>query len=192
MRQVCGITLAFALVVALTAAVAAQSLGDVARKEEARRKAVAGAGKVYTNDQVRGDATPPRAPAPSPGASSTPGASAAPKDKNTGTDKSADKAAEKSEPKKDEAYWRGRMTAARAGVDRAKAFAEALQSQINGLSADFTARDDPRQRALIGEKRQKALDELARLQKEVADLEKGIRDLEEEARRAGVPPGWLR
>jgi hypothetical protein len=84
------------------------------------------------------------------------------------------------------------MTAARTGAERARAFAEALQSQINGLAAEFTARDDPRQRALVAEKRQKALDELARVQKEITDLEKTIRDIEEEARKAGVPPGWLR
>ena len=189
MRQVHGITAAFALAFALSPEISAQSLGDVARKEEARRKAVAGSGKVYTNGQLRGDVTPP---APASGQASAPGSKAAAGDKSSSTDKGGEKPGEKSEPAKDESYWRGRMTAARTGVDRAKAFAEALQSQINGLSAEFTARDDPRQRALVGEKRQKALDELARVKKEIADLEKAIRELEEEARKAGVPPGWLR
>ncbi len=69
---------------------------------------------------------------------------------------------------------------------------EALQSRINGLLADFTARDDPAQRSVIAENRQKALDELARLQKEQAALEKAIEDIHEEARRLRIPPGWLR
>jgi hypothetical protein len=71
-------------------------------------------------------------------------------------------------------------------------FAEALQSRINGLTADFSARDDPAQRAVIGKDRQKALDELARLKKAIDSDKKAVADLEEEARRAGVPPGWLR
>jgi hypothetical protein len=34
--------------------------------------------------------------------------------------------------------------------------------------------------------------ELERLKKQVVDDRKAIADIEEEARRAGVPPGWLR
>jgi hypothetical protein len=188
MTQVCGITVAFTVALALSPEISAQSLGDVARKEEARRKGVAGSGKVYTNDQLRGDVSPP-APPPTPSKGTPSAAAPSAGDKS---DKGTDKPAEKPEPKKDESYWRGRMTAARTGIDRARAFAEALQSQINGLSAEFTARDDPAQRNLVAEKRQKALDELARVQKEITDLEKAIRDLEEEARKAGVPAGWLR
>ncbi len=187
MTQVYGITAAFALAIALSPGISAQSLGDVARKEEARRKAVAGSGKVYTNGELRGGVTTPASPQPS-----SPAPKAAGGDKSSGNDKGGEKPAEKSEPARDESYWRGRMTAARTGAERARAFAEALQSQINGLAAEFTARDDPRQRALVAEKRQKALDELARVQKEITDLEKTIRDIEEEARKAGVPPGWLR
>ena len=67
-----------------------------------------------------------------------------------------------------------------------------MQSRINALTADFTARDDPAQRAAIAGDRQKALDELARLKKAIVDGKKAIADLEEEARRASVPPGWLR
>ena len=77
-------------------------------------------------------------------------------------------------------------------LERAKTFADAHQSRINGLSADFTARDDPAQRALVAKDRQKALTELDRVKKEIADHTKALADLQEEARRKGVPPGWLR
>ena len=40
--------------------------------------------------------------------------------------------------------------------------------------------------------RQKAIADLNRLTKEIADGKKAIADFQEEARRAGVPPGWLR
>jgi len=36
------------------------------------------------------------------------------------------------------------------------------------------------------------LTELDRLKKQIVDDQKAITDIEEEARRAGVPPGWLR
>lgn len=183
MMHTCSTPVAVAVALAVASAAAAQSLGDVARKEETRRKVVAGAGKTYTNESLRGDdAVAPPAPVP---AQAAPSPSAA-------QGKSGDKPAETPDPKNDEAHWRGRMTTARAGLERARAFQEALQSQINALSADFTARHDPAQRAVIGEKRQKALAESDRVKKEIADLEKEIRDIEEEARKARVPPGWLR
>jgi hypothetical protein len=67
-----------------------------------------------------------------------------------------------------------------------------MQTRINSLTADFVNRDDPAQRAVIERDRQKSIAELARLTKSVQDTKKAIADLQEEARRAGVPPGWLR
>jgi hypothetical protein len=167
------------LVVAFAAPAAAQSLGDVAKKEEARRKKVAKAGKVYTNDSLKpsdrsepSSSGTPGVSAPSPSAPETPAAS--------------------DSPKRDEKYWRERMAAARDGLERSKAFEEALQSRINALTADFTSRDDPYQRQVVGQNRQKALAELDRVKSDIAKYQKQIVDTEEEARRAGVPPGWLR
>jgi hypothetical protein len=45
---------------------------------------------------------------------------------------------------------------------------------------------------VIERDRQKALAELARLKQAILDGKKAVGTLEEEARRAGVPPGWLR
>ena len=53
-------------------------------------------------------------------------------------------------------------------------------------------RDDPAKRAQIGTDRDKALAELDRLKKQIVDDKRAIADSEEEARRSGVPPGWLR
>jgi SMC interacting uncharacterized protein involved in chromosome segregation len=75
---------------------------------------------------------------------------------------------------------------------RNEAFASALQTQINSLTGDFAARDDPFQRAKLADDRQKALGELDRVKSEIEKGKKAIVDIEEEARRAGVPPGWLR
>jgi hypothetical protein len=176
------IATAVILGLALASAASAQSLGEVAKKEESRRKAAANAGKVYTNDNLRpsdGVAPPPASAAP---AGSAEASSAQPK----AEEKPADG------PKKDEAYWRGRVTQIRDNLQRAKMFQEALQTRINSLSHDFSSRDDPAQRGVVANDRQKALSELDRVKKEIADYEKQLTDLEDEARRAGVPPGWLR
>jgi hypothetical protein len=71
-------------------------------------------------------------------------------------------------------------------------FAEALQSRINALSTDFVNRDDPVQRDLIAAERQKALIELDRVRRELQDQQKAIAAIQEDARKAGVPAGWVR
>ena len=77
-------------------------------------------------------------------------------------------------------------------LDRDQIYVDALQSRVNALSTDFVNRDDPVQRAQVASDRQRALGELERLKRQIADEKQAIADLEEEARRAGVPPGWLR
>jgi len=102
-------------------------------------------------------------------------------------------APEKGRPRDDdEQRWRHRMAEARDRVDRSRIFADALQSRINALTADFAARDDPAQRAGIGNELNKTVAELERVRGEIGEYAKAVADLEEEARHAGVPPGWLR
>jgi hypothetical protein len=172
---------------------AAQSLGDVARKEQARRKS-APSGKVYTNDNLPnvppGPAAQPSTPASQQSASGQPAAPSTAKPDEKADAKAGD--ARKDEVKKDEGYWRERMSKEREALSRAESFAEALQSRINALSTDFVNRDDPAQRNVIAADRQKALAELDRVKKEIADHKKAIDGIQEEARRGGVPAGWVR
>lgn len=172
------------------AGASAQSLADVARAEEARRKALKPPLKVYTNEDL-GKGGEALIPPPPPGDTSTakPGA--------PGTSAAAKSAASKPSDQtdatgKDEKYWRARISEARTAVQRSQAFYDALQSQINGLYAQFVAMDDPAQRALIEQKRLSALAEQERVKAEVAKNTKAVADIEDEARRASVPPGWLR
>ena len=79
-----------------------------------------------------------------------------------------------------------------AALERDQTYADALQSRINALTTDFVNRDDPAQRAVIAADRQKAVVELERLKTQIEDGRAAIADFQEEARRAGVPPGWLR
>ncbi|HEY4658124.1 MAG TPA: hypothetical protein VIH11_01305, partial [Gemmatimonadaceae bacterium] len=93
---------------------------------------------------------------------------------------------------RDQAWWKARMDQLREELRRGEVFAESLQSRVNALTADFASRDDPLQRAKIGEDRQKMLAEMDRVKSDIDRIKKAITDLEEAARRAGVPPGWLR
>ena len=175
----------------LAASVFAQSLADVARKEEERRKELKEPSKVISNKDLGAQ---PAAPRPQPPAADKPseaskaaGKDAAAKDKDKDKDKK-----DPAEPPKDQAYWAGRMKALQVQLDRDKTYSDALQSRINALSADFVNRDDPAQRAVIERDRQKAVAELNRLKEALVADKKALDDLAEEARRAGVPPGWLR
>jgi len=179
----------------LVGVASAQSLGDVARQEESRRKTVSG-GKVYTNQELPSVAASSPAPgaqasaaAPPAAGQTTPAAGSAGSSPSASQPPAADKA---NEVKKDEAYWRGRLKTARDAKSRAESFAEALQSRINGLSNDFVNRDDPAQRNAIAADRQKALTELDRVKKEIQQSTKDVADVQEEGRRAGAPAGWLR
>jgi hypothetical protein len=88
--------------------------------------------------------------------------------------------------------WRKRITAARDALSRAQIFAESLQSRINALTTDFVNRDDPAQRNAIAAERQKAVVELDRVKQEIVDHQKAISTIQDDARRAGVPAGWVR
>ena len=158
------------------------SLVDLARQEAERRKALKTPSKVVTDRDLK--PAPPRTAEAGPGAAPaapTPAVSAEP-------------AAAGDQPgeTRDQAWWKGRVDQLREELRRAEVFAEALQSRVNALTNDFFGRDDPFQRAKIGEDRQKMLAEMDRVKSDIDRIKKAITDLEEAARRAGVPPGWLR
>jgi hypothetical protein len=197
----------------LSVSATAQSLADVARAEAERRKTIAQPSRVYTNRDLKPVPTP--VPPPPAGAGETspevapsgarkkrngssPGAASRRPRAETGDDsqdaeEDVDTAEDEDKGREDdEQRWRARMVEAREQVRRSRMFADALQSRINALNTDFSARDDPAQRSVIGTELNKALAELERVRGDIEAQEKAVTDLEEEARRAGVPPGWLR
>lgn len=168
----------------------AQSLGEIARKEEERRKSVkSGSTRVYTNKDLGGASAPSasavEAPVPEPDGGQSPDAT----DEQSAA---AETEATPNDSARDEAFWRKRMNDLTSTLQRNLTYIEALQSRINALTTDFVNRDDPAQRSTIEADRQTAIAELERLQTQVQDDRKAITDLKDEARRAGVPPGWLR
>jgi hypothetical protein len=192
-----GVPASIVCVVALLGAVVplgAQSLGDVARREAERRKTLKDDGKVLTNKDV------PRVPQPeTPPAPADTSQTSADKDQATPADGDKAKTAEPASAAKDAAggakdenYWRDRQKALQEQLERDEGYVTALQSRVNALTTDFVNRDDPAQRDVIARDRQKTLDEMVRLNTQIVAEKKAISDFEEEARRAGVPPGWLR
>jgi hypothetical protein len=156
------------------------SLAEIARLEHARRKALPGPSKVYSDKDVK-RASP--APAPAEPGPTPPGSTPVP-------DAPTPAAGSDSTPKGEE-FWKNRMTQAREELRRNEAFAEALQSRIDVWTADL-ARVESYQRAAISEQRQKAMTELDRVKAEVGRGKQTVLDIEEEARKAAIPPGWIR
>jgi hypothetical protein len=195
MRRTLFVTGLLALL-AWPSVIRAQTLGDVARAEEARRALVIHPAKVYTNNDLRRDgreSTPDPAPAAQP-------TTAKPADPATGkpavtssatTSKPA-QPAPADDSKKDEKYWRDRIASARDTLTHDKVLLDALESRINALMTDFVNTSDPAQRAVVENNRKTALAEKDRLNKDIDNQTKAIAAIEEEARKAGVPSSWLR
>lgn len=178
-------------------------LGEVARKEQERRRdAPPAIGKVYTNKDL--PPAKPEAAGPRPDASGVLPSAAkgnqsgavtpTPDDDKADNRGKDDTLASGSNPAvgNDEAEWRQRVTAAREELRRSQMFAEALQTRSRSLARDSMSRDDPAARAHLRQDRAEVTDELARVTQDIERAKKQIADLEEEARKAGVPAGWLR
>jgi hypothetical protein len=173
------------------AAAPSQSLGELALKEAERRKSIKTPGRVYTNDTIGAPRQAPPAAgaepagaAPSP-SEQAPAAGVQPTPTQAGAAPSAD-------ARQEEANWRKRIQTERDQMQRAQMFADALQTRINSLTADFSARDDPFQREQLSTDRLKAVQELDRVKQEIEQHTRAIATIQEEARKAGVPPGWVR
>lgn len=162
-------------------------LADVAKDEEARRKSVRTPARIYTNSDLRPDTAkvlpPPMAGSPDASANATPSGNTSPTAPAADTPPAA---------AKDQAYWSGRLKELQTALQRNRIFADSLQSRINALTTEYVNRDDPAQRDKVQADRNTALAELERVNQEIKDQTKAIADLHEEARKAGVPSGWLR
>lgn len=179
-------TLTALVLIVLPATLAAQGLGDASKKEQARRKQVqqqhGTEAKTYTDADVKG-----RAPANETGAAS-PAArdQGAPGGEKTATDPAA--GADERLRQQDEQRWRSRLAAANARLAAARQAHETLASLT--LVPGYVYQDE-NGRTVIG-----SVEQLQRMTgRAKADLDsaqKALDDLLEEARRANVPPGWLR
>jgi hypothetical protein len=176
---------AIVLIITAAAHAPASSLAQVAMNESLRRLITPAAQlRLNTIDIPPGVPAPPEPP-------KSDLASAAVK---LGEDPAEKEAAEKKAKDEigDENSWRLKMNGARATLEQDQVLYDAMQSRINALVADFASRDDPAQRAEIERQRIRALDELDRLKKQIQKDTENISAIEEDARKKGIPPGWIR
>lgn len=99
---------------------------------------------------------------------------------------------QKIDPKKTEKYWRGRWSKLQANIKNSEKKIKEMRDKLLRLQLQHPGID------LINERKQRE-DEMARLAQGIVNYEKGLEtlkkkmaDLEDEARKEGVPPGWLR
>jgi hypothetical protein len=173
------------------------SLAEISQREAMRKSLTAKSAGSYTNENLRPDMFPVRLAEPTaapPAEGSIAGmATAAPTTTASGV--TMVPASASSAPKNaamDEKAWRARMGDARATLERNQGLVEALQTRVNSLQTDVVMRDDPAQQAALRQTLAKTLSELERLKAQVTADQKAISDIQTEARKANVPPGWVR
>ncbi len=143
--------------------VSAQSLAEVAKKEKERRKKVDAQGKqVFTEGDIRGGV---RTPAVRPSATTpqTGGTAATPEGGETPAEPEQD-------PTKTESYWRERV----AGVNKK---IQDLEAKLQSPELTTDTRGASRRQAA---------------ERDLAQARSEKQTIADEARKKGVPPGWLR
>jgi hypothetical protein len=177
---------------------APQSLADVARREALRRQSTAKSTASLTNLDLPDEPPPAAVTRPEPPAAA--GAAAGGDEPPAGVEKAAPPASTATQeppaaapaPDRDEKWWRTRMSEAQATLERDRLLAESVQSRINALQTEVVNVDDPAQQALKRLQLGKTLNELERLRAQITADEKAIDAIRTDARRSGVPPGWIR
>ncbi|BCS34553.1 hypothetical protein TBR22_A37810 [Luteitalea sp. TBR-22] len=179
----------------------AQSLGDVARQEAARREQIKTSGKVLTNADLPPSAVlaPAGAPAaPAPEAGSELAEAARGRESASTTDEAKAKATAaaaadtkgKAAPADDEDGWRSRAAAingalseARTQVRQLKALGDRLSLESQAANPDIAARASAERADLRAQ--------VAKAEERLAEATAAHEAFQREARAAGVPSAWI-
>ena len=178
--------------VLVAAAAQAQSLADVARQEQERRKAIERPARVYTDADTQKNApltTAAARPQPAADAAAADGAAA---DKDAaGKDQPAKDQVAKDQPK-DEASWRASVEGAREDLARSRRLLSAMEQQLVSMGIQASSAALAGQQAPNPARQQEAAREVERLRVDVQKYADALSKLEGDARDKGVPPGWVR
>lgn len=182
--------------------VAAQSLGDVARQEAARREQIKASAKVLTNADLPASAVLAPAGAPAgPGAASEASASlvdaaAAAQGTEGAADQAKTKApvapdaGKKTEPADDEDGWKARAAAVNGAVAAARTQVRQLKALGDRLSLESQAAN-PEVAARASAERIDLKAQVAKAEEVLAKATAAQEAFVQEARAAGVPPAWI-
>jgi len=190
------VSVTLALLLAGPALTWAQSLGDVAKREEEKKKKKAGKPpapvKVYTEDDLKkARETESGAVTVLPGNGNLEAAPAASSDDD---EVASGEGRTGGGRKRNEAYWRNRATQLRQAAEEADNKVKELEARIAALRNDMSPTNvlDPNRLQSRDRALREAMDSLDATRRAAETARKALADLEEEARRAGVPPGWVR
>jgi hypothetical protein len=179
------------LLVTSLATASAQSLADVARQEQERRKAIKQPARVYTDADIQkaaplttAAARPGREDAAQPAEGDAHAAGHAP------PAKSGDSKAEAA-PQSEEAF-RARFREAQEGVARSRRLLDALEQQAMRAAIAQAAAVRANQPVPADPGSADRMREMERLRAEMDRHQATLNTIGEEARRAGVPPGAVR
>lgn len=167
------------------------TLGTLSRREAMRRQLAGQARASLSNLSL--PEPPPAAVSSDSGAA----AAAATGDDGPGSMAAAVAAAagegeQKPEQKKDEGYWRDRMTKARQALTKDEAALPAAEGKVAAITTQVINMDDPAQQSKMRQQLMVSMAEVERLKGQIEADRKAIADIQAEARRAGIPPGWVR
>lgn len=196
MKQVVGGVVACVLALGVVSA-SAQSLADVARQEQERRKAIKKPSRVYTEADINKNlplttAVARPGPADGEGAGAAATDQAAPADgQQPASGNGPEGAAAPAAPAGEEA-WRARVQEAREGLARSRRLLQALEQQEMRAAIESAHAAAAGQTPAADQGAAERTREMERLRGDVDKYTAQLAQIEEEARRAGIPPGWIR
>ena len=171
----------------------AQSLGEAAAREKAKRDSKRGKSApapTYTDEDLKDPSKPEKKSGEGTSSGGQPRS-------RSSTARRAPEATAEAAPSVsagDESVWRQRARGQREAVRSAEKAIEDAQSRLNALMLDRdpTSLGDPNRLQTIEARKNEARSALEAARLNLAEAQKGLQDLEDEARRNSVPPGWLR
>jgi hypothetical protein len=199
MRSTTRLAIAFvaaAVVAGLPASAPAQSLGELAKAEAARRANVKKAAQAITDKDIKPAA--PAAPAAPTSASTTDSAAAASADPAAGAPPAGEGGEAVPEPmkareKRDEPYWRKRFTETREAVARAQQDAANMQARIAAIDVEMQdSKLSAVRKSELNVERDGALLALKRFKQDATDLGGELANLEKRAQEAKIDPAWTK
>ena len=169
----------------LTAAAAAQSLGDYARQQRAKKPPTTEGVKEYTNDNL-----------PTSGSLTTTSTSASAASDSASTSAGAAKSKSDSASEKDmaklETEWKGKFSKQKGEIAQLQRELDIATKERNLMVADYYRRpaENLQRSKTFAENDQKNQAEIAEKKQALADAQRKLEDLKEELRKAGLPSSW--
>lgn len=94
--------------------------------------------------------------------------------------------------RKNKEYWQGRMKSIKDNIEKTKNGLKAAELELPLLRRQHYNEDIYSRKVELKNKIDQTINKIRNYTRGLKNLEKAMEDLEDEARRAGVPPGWLR